>query len=101
MPTNCTKAKIQHVSNSKSHLCSKRDKTIDHLISGFNKISRTKQHDRAAIIIHWKLCQKFAFECNKNLWNHQAEKILEKLQNIATCSFKLNVYGKRNLLYQS
>ena len=66
--------------NPTCRLCYKRNETIDHIISGCEKLAQNeykKRHDKVAAIIHWNMCRNHNFDYNERWYEHRAEKVLE------------------------
>ena len=64
--TNHIRARIGKTQqNSKCRLCSDRDETINHIISGISKLAQKEykpRHDWVDKVIHWEMCKKFKFD---------------------------------------
>ena len=70
--TNHIKARIDKtLQNSKCRLCSDRDDTINHIISGCSKLAQEEykaRHDWAGKVIHKEMCKKLKFD-HTNKWH--------------------------------
>ena len=79
--TNYIKKKIDKADiNPICRLCYKSSETIDHIVSGCEKLAQNeykKRHDKVAAIIHWNMCRNHNFDYSERWYEHRAEKVLE------------------------
>ena len=78
--TNLVKAKIdKSQGDSLCKVCRKVDESIDHIVSGCNKLSQEykRRHDNLGKIVHWKLAKKCNFEAGDKWYEHEPESVLE------------------------
>ena len=57
-------------------MCRKVDESIDHIVSGCNKLAQ-RRHDNLGKIVHWKLARKCNFEAADKWYEHEPESVLE------------------------
>ena len=61
--------------NSQCRVCSDRDETINHIISGCSKSAQKEykaRHDWVGKVIHWEMCKKFRY-----IYMHNPAPVLE------------------------
>ena len=61
-------------------MCRKVDESIDHIVSGCNKLAQKvykRRHDNLGKIVHWKLARKCNFEDGDKWYEHEPESVLE------------------------
>ena len=67
--TNLVKAKIDKSEKDiLCMLCKKADESIDHVVSGCNKLAQKeykRRHDNLGKMVHWKLARKCNFEAGE------------------------------------
>ena len=77
--TNLVKAKIDKShGDSIGSVCRKVDKSIDHIVSGCNKLAQKeykRRHDNLGKIVHWKLAKKCNFEAGDKWYEHEPENV--------------------------
>ena len=79
--TNLVKAKIdKSQGDSLCRVCRKVDESIDHIVSGYSKLSQKeykRKHDNLGERIHWKLARKCNFKAGDKWYEHEPESVLE------------------------
>ena len=77
--TNLVKAKTDKShGDSIGSVCRKVDKSIDHIVSGCNKLAQKeykRRHDNLGKIVHWKLAKKCNFEAGDKWYEHEPENV--------------------------
>ena len=66
--------------DSVCRMCRKVDESIDHIVSGCNKLAQKeykRRHDKLGKIVHWKLSRKRSFEAGDKWYEHEPESALE------------------------
>ena len=61
-------------------MCRKIDESIDHIVSGCNKLAQKeykRRHDNLGKIVQWKLARKCNFEAADKWYEHEPESVLE------------------------
>ena len=61
-------------------LCGKRGESVQHLVSGCEKLAQKKykrRHDNVAKKVHWDLCKKKKLDCKEKRYEHVLEGVVE------------------------
>ena len=80
--TNLVKRKIDKSQGDSLHrVYRKVDESIDHIVSGSNKLEqkdyKRRHDDNLGKIVHWKLAKKCNFEAADKWYEHETESVLE------------------------
>ena len=67
-----------------SPLCRKwgeLEETISHIVTECKKLAQKEyegwRQDQVGKCVHWRLCQKFGFDCSRNWYDHQPKPVEE------------------------
>ena len=79
--TNLVKARIdKNQGDSLCRMYGKVDGSIDHIVSGCNKLAQKeykRRHDNLGKIVNWKLARKCNLEAGDKWYEHEPESVLE------------------------
>ena len=82
LSTNNVKATIDKRSISPMcRLCGEREETISHIKAECTMYAQKQcclwRHDKVALVIHWKLCERYGFDKSQKWYDHRPQPIVE------------------------
>jgi hypothetical protein len=80
----------------KCRWCAATNETVQHLVSGCSVLASSEykaRHNKAASIIHWRLCKKYGVDVHKNWYRHVPLPVIENEK--VKILWDVNIYTDR------
>ncbi|CAH3194474.1 unnamed protein product, partial [Porites evermanni] len=85
---------------TKCRMCSQREETVDHTVSGCEVLAKTEyisRHNNAAAYLHWSICKDHDIEITDKWYEHEPETVIHNKDNNITIMWDMPVNTDRTI----